>query len=97
MTTLLIAALVVLTFVLLSLRPATTETCTYAEYRERARRTGLAGCVLGTLRVALVLVLLVLNDACRLCIHLVEGARVVLGALAGSVAQTSRSAVGGAA
>ena len=54
------------------------------------------GCLLGALRVALVAGLLVLNDACRLCLNAVEGARIVLGALVCAVAQTRRPVVGGA-
>jgi hypothetical protein len=97
MTTLLPAALAVLAFALLSLRPATTDARTWADYRAHARTTGLLGCVLGALRVGLVAALLVLNDVCRLLQPLIEGARIVLGALAYAVLYTCRPAVGGAA
>lgn len=97
MSDLLIGALVALAFALLSLRPVNADTRTWADYRARARRAGWAGCVLGTLRVALVAALLVLNDACRLCLKTLQGARVVLGALSCAVMQAGRPAIGGAA
>lgn len=65
----LIGAIVVLSFALLSLRPITSDARTVADYRERASRAGWAGCLLGTLRVAVVAALLVLVYACRICWH----------------------------
>lgn len=97
MTTILTAALAVMAFALLSLRPLTADTRSFSDYRAHARNVGPLGCLLGALRVALVAGLLVLNDVCRLCLHAVEGARIVLGALAYAVAQTRRPAVGGSA
>jgi hypothetical protein len=89
-------ALVALVFIGFSLRPLTSDTRSLSDYRAFARHVGPLGCLLGALRVALVAGLLVLNDVCRLCLHAVEGARIVLGALAYAVAQTRRPAVGGA-
>jgi hypothetical protein len=97
MTTLLTAALAVLAFALLSLRPADGDSRTWADYRAHARNTGLLGCLLGALRVGLVAGLLVLNDACRLLHPAIEGARIVLGALAYAVLYACRPAVGGTA
>jgi hypothetical protein len=97
MTTLLTAALAVLAFALLSLRPADKDSRSLADYRAHARNTGPLGCLLGTLLVALVAGLLVLNDVCRLVIPAVEAARIVLGALAYAVLYTCRPAVGGTA
>lgn len=96
MSNFLIGAIVVLSFALLSLRPIDSDTRTWADYQARARRAGWLRCLLGTLRVALVAALLVLNDACRLCLHVVQGVRVVLGAMAGAVLHSPRTAVGGA-
>lgn len=90
------AVLVILAFVLLSLRPLTDDTRTVSDLRKRARRAGWLGCLLGTLKVALVSALLVLNDACRLTLHIVQGVRVVLGAMTGAVLHAPRPAVGGA-
>lgn len=95
MSDFLLGAIVALFFALLSLRPLTAESRTFSDYRAFARNVGPLGCTLGALRVALVAGLLVLNDVCRLCLHAVEGARIVLGALAYAVAQTRRPAVGG--
>lgn len=90
-------ALAALALALFSIRPLTADSRSLSDYRAHARNAGPLGCLLGTLRVALVAGLLVLNDVCRLCLHIVEGARTVLGALAYAVAQTRRPVVGGTA
>ncbi|MFI7449518.1 hypothetical protein ACIBQX_18625 [Nonomuraea sp. NPDC049714] len=69
MSNFLTGAIVLLFFVLLSLRPVTSDARTTSDYRERARRAGWAGCLLGTLRIAIVAALLVLVYACRICWH----------------------------
>lgn len=104
----LIAAIVILTFALLSLRPLTADTRTRADYQTRARRAGWAGCLLGTLRIAIATALLVIVDAFRLCVPVVElagravpalfrGAVILVGALAAALMEAGRPAVGGAA
>jgi hypothetical protein len=107
MSDLLIGAIVVLSFALLSLRPLTSDTRTWADYRARARQVGWLGCLLGTLRVALATALLVVVDAFRLCVPAVEmagrvvpalfrGAVLLIGALASALMEAGRPAVGGA-
>lgn len=104
----LIGAIVALTFALLSLRPLTSDTRTCADCWARARRAGLLGCLLGTLRIALATTLLVVVDAFRLCVPAVEmvgravpalfrGAVLLVGALASALMEAGRPAVGGAA
>lgn len=101
------AVLVVLALALLSLRPLTADTRTWADYRVRARRAGWAGCLLGTLRIALATALLVVVDAFRLCVPaaelagravpaLVRGVVILVGAMANAVMEAGRPAVGGA-
>jgi hypothetical protein len=97
MNTLLTAALAVLAFALLSLRPADDDSRSPREMRAALRHAGWLGCLLGALRITLVAGLLVLNDACRLLHPAIEGARIVLGALAYAVLYVSRPAVGGTA
>ncbi|MDP4501120.1 hypothetical protein [Nonomuraea turcica] len=108
MSDFLIGAIVALSFVLLSLRPLTADTHTWADYQARARRAGWIGCMLGTLRVALATTLLVVVDAFRLCTPAVEmlgrgvpalfrGAVILVGALASALMEAGRPAVGGAA
>lgn len=95
MSDFLTGAIVLLSFVLLSLRPLTSDARTVGDYQERARRTGWLGCLLGILRVVFVAGLLVLNDVCRLLLPVIEGIRIVLGAIVYAVLQTRRTAVGG--
>jgi hypothetical protein len=94
MSDILTGAFVLLFFVLLSLRPLTSDARTATDYRERARRAGWAGCLLGALRVALVASLLVLNDACRMIPPAIAFVRVVLGAITSALLQTGRIPVG---
>lgn len=90
------AIIVIIAFALLSLRPLTGDARTVSDLRKRARQAGWLGCLAGVLKVALVAALLVLNDACRLCLNVLQGVRVVLGAMAGAVLHAPRPAVGGA-
>lgn len=64
-------AAVVLAFVLLSLRPVDSDTRTWAELREHARSAGWVRCILGAVRVLVVVTLLVLVYACQICWHTV--------------------------
>jgi hypothetical protein len=69
MSDILTGAVVLLFFVLLSLRPLTSDARTATDYRAMARRVGWGGCLLGTLRIAVVAALLVLVYTCRICWH----------------------------
>lgn len=107
MSDFLIGAIVLLSFALLSLRPLTADTRSLADFRRRARRAGWARCLFGALRVALVVTLLVVVDAGRLCVPAVElagraipalirGVVLLVGALASALMEAGRPAVGGA-
>lgn len=63
------AVLVILAFVLLSLRPLTSDARTVSDLRQQARAAGFWRCLLGTLRVAVVVALLALVAACQICWH----------------------------
>ncbi|MEV0382914.1 hypothetical protein [Nonomuraea sp. NPDC050643] len=104
----LIGAIVLLTLALLSLRPLTTDTRTWADIRARVRRAGWLRCLLSVLRIVSIATLLVLVDAARLCVPAAElvgravpalfrGVVLVIEALASALMEAGRPAVGGAA
>ncbi|MEU8362292.1 hypothetical protein AB0C27_40370 [Nonomuraea sp. NPDC048882] len=83
MSDFLIGAIVLLSFVLLSLRPLTADTRTWTDIRARARRAGWGRVFVGVLRVVIVTSLLVLVRACHMCwrVAAVVGSALTLAAL----------------
>ncbi|TMR99103.1 hypothetical protein [Nonomuraea basaltis] len=82
MTTFLIPAMGVGVFLLCATREASADARTVGQMWAVIRRAGWSRTAFTAARVAVVLVLLIFADVCRLVGHAVAGARVVVEALA---------------
>jgi len=97
MPTVLTIALGLLALALLSMRPPTVDDRTPAELRATIRRAGARRALLTTLRIALVVALLLLVEACRISYQAAAAAAVLLGVLAAGIEALSRTSVAGRA
>jgi hypothetical protein len=93
MTTLLTAALAVLAFALLSLRPADGDSRSPREMRAALRHAGSRRTLLTAARIALVASLLLLVEACRLSWQAAACIGFVLAALAQGLDALGRSSL----
>ncbi|MBN6058300.1 hypothetical protein JYK22_40645, partial [Nonomuraea sp. RK-328] len=82
MTNILIPAMCVCAFLLCAAREADADARSAGQMWAAMRRAGWGRTAFTAARVAVVVVLLVLVDVCRLAEHAVNGARVVVEALA---------------
>jgi len=89
------AAIALLFFALLSLRPAAEDARTPAEMRAAVRRAGAIRTVGAVLRVTLIVVLLLLVEACRISWQAATALAFVLTVLAHGIDALGRTSIAG--